>query len=61
MQTWSGSEDSKKRKVFLKFKADSSSWVFGSGPYRRKGLHRSSWEIVVGTLTNWIMVGRCMV
>ena len=53
MQTWSGSEDSKKRKVFLKFKADSSSWVLGSGPYRRKGcigstLHRFSWEICSG-------------
>ena len=43
LQTWSGSsEDSKKRKVFLKFKADSSSWVLGSGPYRRKGCIRGT-------------------
>ena len=34
--------DSKKRKVFLKFKADSSSWVLGSGPYRRERRYRVS-------------------
>ena len=62
MQTWSGSEDSKKRKVFLKFKADSSSWVLGSGPYRRKGcigstLHRCSWEIFSGYIDNGTLGG----
>ena len=42
-QTWSwSSEDSKKRKVFLKFNADSSSWVLGSGPYRRERRYRVS-------------------
>ena len=41
-QTWSEVSDSKKRKVFLKFKADSSSWVLGSGPYRRERRYRVS-------------------
>ena len=54
--------DSKKRKVFLKFKADSSSWVLGSGPYRRKGcigntLHRCSWEIRSGYVDNGNWMG----